>query len=332
MSRLYWSALLSMLACMASVARWMMQGSENLYTDFGRDFYIPDPDLGWRLVTTSRLWLGLDAVLLLLLCACAVAAGTFLLVRTESKSGQERKMLRRALVGVGIATCLVPVWAFATGLAPEGARDKLPAQRFASVVGSGLQGSLQTVSAGGYELLAHAGTQITATVKAGGETFEARFAGDPQGVLRFDPTDLSQPMTAEFTFASSSVDTGIELRDKHAREALHTVEFETIAFTLKRVLDTANTGASELSFHAEGVLTLMDKDSAIPVTGTISAPDVKSRKRLGFPDDDILLVRASLAMSVLQDSPIEDEGTFDQDTIKIQVSLVLRRSRARSGS
>jgi polyisoprenoid-binding protein YceI len=320
-----------MLACLASVARWLMQDSGNLYTDFGRDFYIPDPDLGWRLVSTTRLWLGVDAVLLLGLCCLAVAASAFVVGRIESKSGQKRKMLRRALVGLGTMTWLVPLWAFGTGLAPEGARDKLPAQRFALVEGSGLQGRLLAVSAGGYELLPHAGTQITASVKAGGETFEARFAGNPKGVLRFDPTDLSQPMTAEFTFASSSVDTGIELRDKHAREALHTDEFETIAFTLQRVLDTANTGPNALSFRAEGVLTLMDKTSVIPVAGTISAPDAESRKRLGFADEEILLVRASLAISVLQDSPLEDDGTFDQDTIEIQVSLLLRRRRVVGG-
>ncbi len=279
------------------------------------------------MVSSSKLWLGLDAVLLTAFCCFAFAAGAALLLRSESKSGKKRSGLRRALYSLGIATWLIPLSALVTGLAPEGARDRLPDQEFASVAGWGLDGSLSTVSAGGYELLAHAGTKITASVKAGGETFEARFAGDAKGVLRFDPTDLSQPLAAEFSFASSSIDTGIELRSKHASEALRTEEYPLLVFALERVVGTANTGPNELSFRAEGALTLVGKTSTVSVTGTISAPDDEGRRRLGFPDAELLIVRASFAISV-KESGLEDDDTFDQDAIAIQVSLVLRRTRS----
>jgi hypothetical protein len=53
-------------ALVAAVVRWGLQGSGNLYTAFAKRFYVPDPDLGWRVSTRHPIWIGLDA--------CAVIA------------------------------------------------------------------------------------------------------------------------------------------------------------------------------------------------------------------------------------------------------------------
>jgi len=40
--------VLAIVALAASIARWSMQGSKNVYTALAKRFYIADPDLGYR--------------------------------------------------------------------------------------------------------------------------------------------------------------------------------------------------------------------------------------------------------------------------------------------
>ncbi len=324
MKSLYWSILPAALASSAALARWVLQGSGNVYTDVGKGLYISDPDLGWRLTSTSIAWLGLDAVLATVVFAIGAALVCALLLRSERKSQLVRPKLRMALRALAPVSLVVPIWAFASGGAPEGARDQLPEQTFASAPEGGQAGRLPSNAAGPYEIREHVGTQVTASVRAGGESFEARFAGAPQGFLKFDPAGLSQPMSAEVSVASASVDTGIELRSKHAREELHTERFPRLRFTLDSLESSAQQGPETLTFSAKGSVTLMGKTQPTQVAGTLSAPDADARTRLGFPDQDVLLAKANFSIS-LAESAIENDGIFDSDIIPVQVSLVLVR-------
>ncbi len=325
MNAIYKSTMPPLLAALAALGRWQMQGSGNVYTDFGKDFYLPDPDLGWRLTSSSTLWLGLDAVLLCAAILVGLLGFEFLLRWSERARAGKRRRVRLGLQVIGVATLVVPALAFASGFAPSGARDKLPKENFVAAPSAGVAGSLPTLPAGHYLVQAGEGTQITATVKAGGETFEARFQEAPAGGLRLDPKQLSQPMSAEVSFASASIDTGIELRSKHAREELKSEEFPRIGFSLQRILGSAQESPNKISFTAEGELSLMGRTHLVSVAGTLTAPEEAGKKRLGFSGQDILIAKAAFSLSI-EESVIENDGSYDADTIPIQVSLVLVRA------
>ncbi|HLL23264.1 MAG TPA: hypothetical protein VK427_14100, partial [Kofleriaceae bacterium] len=59
--------VMPLAALIAALVRWWMQGSGNLYTAVEKRFYVPDPDLGWRIADEHPIWLGLEI--------CAVIAG-----------------------------------------------------------------------------------------------------------------------------------------------------------------------------------------------------------------------------------------------------------------
>ena len=118
--------------------------------------------------------------------------------------------------------------------------------------------------------------------RGGGETFEARFQATPAGGLRLDPKQLSQPMSAEVSFASASVDTGIALRSKHASEELKSEEFPRIAFSLQKILGSAQESPSRVSFSAEGELHLMGQAHLVSVVGTLTALEEAGKKRLAI--------------------------------------------------
>ena len=69
----WWAVALPVIALAAGFARWLIQGSGNLYTATSRRYYLPDELLGWRVVHDGPVWLGLEvlgAVLLLLQVGC----------------------------------------------------------------------------------------------------------------------------------------------------------------------------------------------------------------------------------------------------------------------
>ena len=70
-------------ACSAllAVARWLAQGSGNVYTDLGKRFYVPDPALGWRLAPPGPVWLGLDSIGALAGATVAIAVASLVLGR-----------------------------------------------------------------------------------------------------------------------------------------------------------------------------------------------------------------------------------------------------------
>ncbi len=317
----YWTALAPLVAVAAALARWLAQGADNVYTDADKQLYVPDPDLGWRLLEDGPVWLGLDAVAVCAAVFGAVVVGAVLVARKERRSGA-RSRLRVPLAGVGAVALVVPLWAFASGLGPAGARTALPARGFASAPSGAVDGALPDVSAGAYLVVEHDGTRITARVTAGGETFEARFSGGARGALRIDPRNFAQPVSADIAVDAASVDTGIELRSKHAREELRVDEFGEVRFALGAITGVAQDGPRAVAFTARGTIELMGRSHDVDVTGVLRAPDAAGRERLGVPDDDVLIVQARTSISI-EASAIDNDGTFEADELPIDVSLVL---------
>jgi polyisoprenoid-binding protein YceI len=301
-------AAVAAAALVAAVIRWWLQGSGNLYTAFAKRFYVPDPDLGWRVSTRHPIWIGLEA------CAViAVIAVVALVIRR-----------RRSIAwGLAVVAAAVPVAAFASGGAPAGAKDTLP-PRAAVLVESGIEGSL-AAPAGHYVVVTHAGTAITAHLSAGGEAFDARFDHDVTGAWDGDPHDLARPSHAQIAVAAAAVDTGVGERTKHAREGyLHADKFPQITVEIAGVTAVRQVGPSELAFRAPATVQLMGKSHHVEVSGTLVKPDAAALGRLGLAGD-VLLVQADFALAIHETALAPAAGDFDGDRLPIHVSLVLEK-------
>ncbi len=323
-----WSATPAVAALSAAMVRWFVQGSGNVYTATSKRFYVPDPDLGWRVAPGGPPWIGLELCAVLAGFCGAIAVAGFVLGRRERKRGRAGAA-RLALWGVAALPLAVPVWAFAGGLGPDGGREALPEGATAAAPTSGIEGGLD-LPAGRYEVIAHAGTAVTASVEAGEERFEARFARAITGAWSGDPRDLTRPTGSEIVVDASVVDTGIKLRSQHAREEyLHVDRFPRFTLRLGRLVAARQDGPHQLAFRSQATLDFMGESLAVEVTGNLRATDAAARARLGLPAEAVaLLVAADFAITVSGSALRVDHDSFDSDRIPIHVSLVLVRSNA----
>jgi polyisoprenoid-binding protein YceI len=322
--------LLPVVAVAGALARWLLQARGNLYTDASTSYYVPDPDLDWRAIDSGPVSIGLDAVALLVVYAAALAVG-FLLVRRWQRRGKRlpgahlraARLLPQILAGLPL---LVPAWAFASGTIPSNASEYAPAGLVLAPPDT-ISGGLPGLPAGTYRVVPHAGTSIVAHLSGGGEKFDARFARDIEGTWRGAPADLRQPMKASVSVAAAAVDTGIELRTKHAREEyLLAARFPRITFHLDRLLGAQPRADGTIAYSAEGTVNLMGLRHRVAATGTLRAPDPAARSRLGFqPGDAMFLATARFEVKISESKLAPDKGDFDGDIIPIDVSLVLHR-------
>jgi len=312
------------VALAASVTRWGLQGSDNIYTALHKRFYVPDPDLGWRVSNQHPIWLGLDACAVIAAIAAGLAVGGFMIRRRERSRGARATALRVIAWGLAAAPLAIPAAAFASGPGPLHARDTLPPSA-AVRIESGIEGAL-AAPAGRYVVVSHAGSSITAHLSAGGEAFDARFERDITGVWEGNPHDLEQPMHAQIDVAAASVDTGVGERTKHAREGyLHADQFPQISVVVDGVTAVRASGPGELVFRAPATVHLMGGAHRVEVTGTLAKPDAAALARLGVTGE-VLVVQADLALAIHETALAPAAGDFDGDRIPIHVSLVLRRA------
>ena len=323
-----WATAPAAVALLAAATRWLIQGSGNVYTATTKRFYVPDPDLGWRVSPGGPFWIGLELVAIIGAVVVGVAVAALIVRRWERNRGPVT-WAKAGLWVVAAVTLAAPAWAFASGLGPSRGREVLPEGASAAAPTTGLEGSLD-LPAGRYEVVAHAGSAITARVEAGEERFEARFARGIIGAWTADPRDLTRPGTAEVSVDVATVDTGIALRTEHARdEYLHAGRFPRITLTLGPLVATRQDGPRQVAFRGAGTLALMGETLAVELTGNLRATDEAARARLGLPADAAaVLVDADLVITVSGTPLRADRDSFDSDRIPIHVSLVLVRSNA----
>jgi polyisoprenoid-binding protein YceI len=319
--------VLALAALIAALVRWQLQGSHNLYTALHKRFFVPDPDLGWQISQQHPIWLGLELCAAIAAIAVGLAIAAWWIGRREARLGRRATALRRAAWLVGALPLAAPILAFASGGAPANGLDTLPAATIQGIE-SGIVGIIDA-PAGRYEVIAHAGTSITAHLSAGHETFDARFGsstGGIRGAWQGDPHDLTKPIGGQVSVDAASVDTGIDLRSTHARdEYLHSDKFPQISVALDRVLAASQAGANSIAFRAHGTLGLIGKTHSIEVTGTMKKPDAAALARLGVTGD-VLLVQADFAVVIPETALASDAKDFDGDRIPIHVSLVMRHT------
>jgi polyisoprenoid-binding protein YceI len=321
----------ALAAVIASLVRWVLQGSHNFYTAFEKTFYVPDPDVGWAVSEQHPIWLGLEVIAILATASVGIAAGAWIIQRRERKTGTPAKRLRGAAWVVAVLLLVVPIAAFATGLGPEGGRDVRPQREPVAIEPAAqpapITGSLD-LPAGRYEVVAHKLTEIAARLSAGGDTFDARFAedADVKGEWRADPKDLTKPMTAEVSVDAAAVDTGIAGRSKHAREGfLKTDKFPRIGWKLDKLVAARQDGPDRVVFRALGTVTLMDRTHAVPIEGSLKRADAAALERLGLTGA-VLLAEADFSLVIKETALAPDASTFKGDRFPIHISLVLRHT------
>jgi polyisoprenoid-binding protein YceI len=316
--------VLSIVALVAALVRWQVQGSHNVYTAIQKRFYIPDPDLGWQVSPVHPIWVGLEVCAVIAAIAVGLAAAGWIIRRREARRGQRAAILRTASWIAAAVPLIVPIAAFASGGGPRGGLDTLPAATIQGIE-AGIVGMIDG-PAGRYEVVDHPGTSITAKVSAGHETFDARFAGAIRGSWQGDPHDLTRPATAQVSVDAAGVDTGIDERSSHAREAyLHADQYPRVTVALDRVLAASQQGANTVGFRVHGTLGLIGKSHPIEVVGTLKRPDAAALARLNL-SGDVLLVQADFAVVIKDTALASDAGDFDGDRIPIHVSLVMRHT------
>ena len=328
--------VLPIVALIAALVRWQFQGSHNLYTAVAKRFYVPDPDLGWQISPRHPLWIGLELCAVIAAVAAALAVGGWWIRRREARRDRGRgraRGLRTATWVVGALPLALPILAFASGGGPPNAIDTLPAATIQGIE-AGINGLIDA-PAGRYEVIAHPGTSITAHLSSGHETFDARFTAGPgagpgggiRGSWQGDPHDFTRPVTAEVSVDAASVDTGIDLRSKHAREEyLLADKFPRIAVALDRVTAANQARPGAIRFRAHGTLSLIGKTHPVEITGTMKKPDAAALARLHLTGGDVLLIQAEFPVVIKDTALAKDAGDFDGDQIPIQVSLVMRHT------
>ena len=319
---------LALAALIAALVRWWLQGSRNFYTAIEKQFYVQDPDTGWVISDDHAIWLGLEVIGVIAAVAVGLAVGGFVIRWRERKTGKQAKLLRVAAWVAAALPLAIPIAAFATGFGPAGARDILPARETKAIVADGkgpaISGSLDA-PAGRYEVVPHKSTSIVAQLKAGGDSFDARFS-DIKGSWKGDPKDLTKPMTVESSAAVASVDTGIDSRSTHARDGyLQGAKFPTIVWKLDQVVAARQDGADQLAWKAKAVVSLIGIDHRVEVTGTIKKADAAALQRLGLTGA-VLLVQGDFSVVIAETAFAKAAGDFDSKDIPIHVSLVLRHT------
>jgi polyisoprenoid-binding protein YceI len=325
---------LPLAALIGALVRWWMQGSGNVFTATSKRFYIPDPDLGWRISNERAIWLGLEVAAVIAGIAVALVVAGWIIRWREAKRGQRASVLRAASWIVGGIPLAVPIIAFASGAGPANGVDTLPPAQIHAIE-AGIVGFIDAPD-GHYDIVEHSGTTVIGQPTAERETFDARFGGI-RGGWHGDPRDLGKPMSAMISVDAASVDTGIALRSKHAREEfLHTDRFPRISVELDRLLAARQAGANAVAFRAHGTLGFMGGTHSIEVTGTLKKPDAAALARLGLiqsgqsgqsgPGGEILLVQADFALVIKETALASDAGNFDGDRIPVHVQLVMRHT------
>jgi polyisoprenoid-binding protein YceI len=339
--------VVALVAVIASLARWALQGSRNFYTAFEKQFYVPDPDVGWAISDRHPIWLGLEVIGALTAIAVGLAIGGWIIRRRERKTGARAKLLRAAAWVAAVVPLAVPIAAFATGFGPEGGRDVRPQREIAAVepvpvpapapssgsaAGSAAQPAPEPITgsldlpAGTYQVAAHKLTEIAVRLSAGGDTFDARFTESVKGAWEGDPKDLTKPMTAEVTALAAEVDTGIAGRSKHAREGfLKADKHPRLGWKLDKLVTARPDGPDRVAFRALGTVSLMDRTHAVQVDGSLKKADAAAQKRLGLTGD-VLIAEADFALVIKETALAPDASTFKGDRFPIHVSLVLRHA------
>jgi polyisoprenoid-binding protein YceI len=302
--------------------RWILQGGAVVWTDVARRFWLPDAALGWVESEGRWVWLGLDG-LVVALALLAATLGLTLGARRLARGSERRRSARllRSLAALGAGSLMLvpvlPMWALVSGLPPESAERLLPSNPSAAAPPQQTAGPFP-VPGGRWVLVETPASHLVARIAAGGETFEGRF-GPLSAELVLDAAVLERTR-ATLRVPAASLDTGIELRNTHARGYLESETHASITLALPQIDFIRCQGAS-CAFSTSAELTLIGRAIPVTLTGTSVVIDEGTRRALGVTARHALLVTASFELPLAL-TPL-DRSDFDADTIPLSGRIVL---------
>lgn len=301
-------------------ARWVTQGADTLYTDTARVFWVSGPRGAWVETRERWVWLGLEGFGAVLAVVLSTLGALWLAGRARHPTlATTSKVLSRLGAAFAMNAPLLPAWAFISGMPPDGAERLLP---LASVDVERLPTRMLSpvdLPTGTWTLVDSADNVLTARVSAGGETFDARF-GPVTAAVQID-AELARSR-ARMSVPASSVDTGIPLRNSHARRYLAADQHPSIDLAIDQ-LTVVGPGADAESraFEAVGALSFMGAVLTTTVTGTLAPLAEEDRVSLGIASPLALLVNASFVLPV-EATPL-DPDNFDSARIPVNARLVI---------
>lgn len=343
---LRWTARAAWLAGLAlglAALRYALQGGGNVYTNTAKHFWVPDPLLGWTQTEVSWVWLGWDLIGLV----AAVLIGTIVATRVaahalrRASQGEWRpawRPLSRGALGLAVLACaatpVLPVWALLSGTPPEGAESLRPSSVGPSE-GARAGAGFSSGEAGVYSAVEHPAAAVIATIEAGGERFEARFA-PVSAELRFDPVALGAQAEAgrlegRISVPAASVSTGIALRDSHARDDLKVEQHAELAVELISLdpssirLETPAAAGEVAFFDGRARVTFIGRPLELDFSGSMKQLVGDARTPEGAASAVDFLVSATLVIP-LRDTPLaEDVSSYDRDTVEVLAKFFLAR-------
>lgn len=330
-------AAVALVAAGLTLARYLIQGTGNVYTDVSRTFYVKDPLIGWSATRETWLWVGLEVIGLIAGIAFACLVGELLARRLQRSPPARATWGARVAVLVvagnvvlsllAVASLALPIAAFASGMPPAGAEAMLPDTSFAppdvGAAGGGgeaREASLAGAISGSYHVVAGAAANLVVVqIAAGGENFDARFK-PVTGSVMLD-TGALEATSATLSVPSASIDAGIALRSKHAKDDLLVERYPEIAVDLAKLEAVDYAGLDEITFAATAKLRLLGDTIPLPATGSVKVLSDEERAQLGVTAQHALLVNARLEIPLTRTKL--DPSDYDDPTVRVTTRLVL---------
>lgn len=144
------------------------------------------------------------------------------------------------------------------------------------------------------------------------------------GEVSFDPSDFVKSIKGKVSVKVKSINTGIELRNKHLRgkDWLNEPKFPDILFELKSISDFKQSAENKLSFKAKGDFTLhgVSKEITAVVDAIFIAESDQTKKRAA---GDLLGLTTNFAIN-LSDFKVDNSlvGNKVAEKIEIKVTLI----------
>ena len=146
-------------------------------------------------------------------------------------------------------------------------------------------------------------------------------ANSISGTVNYDNSNFAKSIWSRFTVLVSSINTGIELRNRHLQSAnwLDAAKYPEILFELKSVLEIKQVNDNRISFKAIGTFTLhgVTKEIALDAEAIYLVENDKTRKRT---PGDLLGISAKFTI-ILSEFNIDNSVIGNKVAEKIEVSI-----------
>lgn len=149
------------------------------------------------------------------------------------------------------------------------------------------------------------------------------------GSVSFDVANFAQTLKGKLTVQVTSMNTGIELRNKHLQSSnwLDAQKFPEISFEIKSVSDVKQSADNKLEFRVKGNFTLHGVTKEVVATGEATYLDENEQTKKRSPGD-LLGVRAKFSVN-LSEFGVDNAVIGNKVSEKIEIGVNVVGSNAK---